>query len=351
MAFSTKIKNQILVHSARHCCVCHASTGLNIEIHHIIPQDQGGKDNLDNAIALCFNCHSDAGHYFAGHPKGAKLSPSELRKHKKSWMDLVSKNKIEMPAEMQIELIETNHDKVFKPEFIENKIKYLDREKFKKTLKMLKIDFKPIKTGNRYLDCEQNKIKTLDDYIDFLNGGFIKKMKENNSEKELDIQPKTYLPSFSLREGFTVRKKSNLSVCTLNLRLINNGPDLLEDFKIYLEFENIIKAESINKRKDYSDLYRYQYNVFFANDFKAEFIPKVKILVQNDSIDLDPICFLTSHQVTDVVINWKIVARNFNMTDQIRLQIIPKIECSEYDRYVDDPENYKPITEIKFKYK
>lgn len=351
MAFTNKIKEQILVASARHCCVCRKSTGFNIEVHHIIPQEQGGKDTFDNAIALCFNCHSDAGHYFAGHPKGAKLSPSELRKHKKSWMDLVIKNKTEMPAEMQIELIVTNQDKVFRPEFIENKIKYLDREEFKETLKMLKIDFKQIKTGDRYLDCEQNKIKTLDDYIDFLNGVFIKKMEKNNSEKKIDIQPKTYSTSGSLMEGFTVRKKTNLSICSLNLRLINNGPNLLEDFKIYLEFENIIKAEAINKRKNYTDFYKYQYNVLFKNDFKAEFIPKVKILVQNDSIDLDPICFLTSHQVTDVVVTWKIVARNFNMTDQIRLQIIPKIECSEYDRYVDDPENYKPITEIKLKYK
>jgi hypothetical protein len=27
----------------------------------------------------------DAGHYFAGHPKGSKFSPTELLRHKGEW--------------------------------------------------------------------------------------------------------------------------------------------------------------------------------------------------------------------------------------------------------------------------
>ncbi len=69
MGFPKKVRDAALVASARYCCVCHRITGLNIEVHHIIPQEQQGKDTLDNAIALCFDCHADAGHYFAKHPK------------------------------------------------------------------------------------------------------------------------------------------------------------------------------------------------------------------------------------------------------------------------------------------
>lgn len=95
MGFSQKIKEDALVAAARHCCVCHKRKGLNIEVHHITPRAQGGKDTLANAIALCPDCHADAGHYFAGHPRGTKLSPPELIKHREAWYKIVNDNNID----------------------------------------------------------------------------------------------------------------------------------------------------------------------------------------------------------------------------------------------------------------
>lgn len=97
MSFSKKIKEDVLVASARHCSVCHSYKGLKVEVHHINPKAQGGTDTENNAISLCFDCHADAGHYFADHPKGTKVSPTELRKHKKSWESLVKEHSIPMP--------------------------------------------------------------------------------------------------------------------------------------------------------------------------------------------------------------------------------------------------------------
>lgn len=97
MAFSKNIKDEIFVLSARHCCVCHKSKGIKLEVHHIIPRQQGGLDIIENAICLCFDCHADAGHYFADHPKGSKFSPSELLKHKEAWFKIVKEHKI-IPA-------------------------------------------------------------------------------------------------------------------------------------------------------------------------------------------------------------------------------------------------------------
>lgn len=95
MGFSQKIKEDALVAAARHCCVCRRFKGLNIEVHHITPQAQGGKDTFANAIPLCPYCPASAWQYFAGHPRGIKLSPTELRKHKISWYKIVSENNIE----------------------------------------------------------------------------------------------------------------------------------------------------------------------------------------------------------------------------------------------------------------
>ncbi|MDW7690297.1 HNH endonuclease [Flammeovirgaceae bacterium SG7u.111] len=102
MGFSRKVKEEVLVSSARHCCVCHRYKGVKIEIHHILPKEQGGEDTFENAIPLCFDCHSDAGHYHAQHPKGTKFSINELKKHKKEWFEIVKKNNIPEKKENRI---------------------------------------------------------------------------------------------------------------------------------------------------------------------------------------------------------------------------------------------------------
>lgn len=94
------IKIEVLILSARHCCVCHRYAGLKIEVHHIKPRSAGGEDSLENAIALCFDCHTDAGHYNPQHPRGSKFSPKELKLAKEIWFDIVKLNKISIPAKI-----------------------------------------------------------------------------------------------------------------------------------------------------------------------------------------------------------------------------------------------------------
>jgi hypothetical protein len=75
--------------------VCHEFAGRNVNVHHIIQECDGGSNTLDNAIALCFNCHAEAGHYNPNHPLGTKYSPEELRRHRDQWWDHCGRN----PAE------------------------------------------------------------------------------------------------------------------------------------------------------------------------------------------------------------------------------------------------------------
>ncbi len=98
MGFSQEIRIRALTASARHCCVCNRYKGVRVEVHHIIPEDKGGKNDFDNAIVLCFDCHTDAGHYNPKHPKGSKFSPFELRAHRDRWYESVRRNSIISPA-------------------------------------------------------------------------------------------------------------------------------------------------------------------------------------------------------------------------------------------------------------
>lgn len=59
-----------------------------MELDHIQPKADGGTDDIDNAIPLCFECHAEIHAYNPKHPRGRKVRPSELRLHKEQWLEL-----------------------------------------------------------------------------------------------------------------------------------------------------------------------------------------------------------------------------------------------------------------------
>lgn len=58
MAFSEAVTKEIRRKSHFQCCLCKA---LGVEIHHVIPQAEGGPDTLENAAPLCPSCHETYG--------------------------------------------------------------------------------------------------------------------------------------------------------------------------------------------------------------------------------------------------------------------------------------------------
>src|ERR1700741_2657614 len=58
MPFTEETKLGVKRKSHFRCCLCHA---LGIEIHHIVPQADGGLDTHDNAAPLCPSCHETYG--------------------------------------------------------------------------------------------------------------------------------------------------------------------------------------------------------------------------------------------------------------------------------------------------
>ena len=97
MPFPPGVRNKALVYAARHCCVCHRYKGLKVDVHHIIQEADDGPNTLDNAIALCADCHTDAGHYNPRHPRGTKFSPEELRLARDRWHEIVRRGVVPDP--------------------------------------------------------------------------------------------------------------------------------------------------------------------------------------------------------------------------------------------------------------
>lgn len=344
MSFPQKIRDEIFVNSARYCCICHKPKGINIEIHHIKPKKEGGKDTLENAIALCFDCHANAGHYNPNHPKGSKLSESELLKHKEKWFEIVQKNKIDEPKDNFVELAIKDKDfkGFFEPEFIKEETRFIDRNSYKKIHELLGIDpmlmVKEMKDNNKFRNYHMpfiDNINSYDEYIDYLNGDYPKKdfLKVLDENLNTDCQPVKYsipIPNFSWSQD----KEINMSNCILNLKLINYGPAILEDYKVYLTFENIVEVNSVNKKSEFFDNFKYEYNILFFEKNKAEFYPKKNILVQNDFVLLDAICFRTKHNTKKVKINWELFARNIQKNGSLELEIKPQINIKIREKFI-----------------
>ncbi|MEA2039945.1 MAG: HNH endonuclease signature motif containing protein [Thermodesulfobacteriota bacterium] len=48
-------------------------------MHHIIPEASDGSNDIDNALPLCFDCHSEVSRYNKEQPMGIKYKPEELK--------------------------------------------------------------------------------------------------------------------------------------------------------------------------------------------------------------------------------------------------------------------------------
>jgi hypothetical protein len=80
MPFSENIKLEAKRRSHFACAVCHQPF---VEVHHIIPQEDGGSDDLDNAAPLCARCHD----LFGGNPDKRK----QLREMRDLWWEICEK--------------------------------------------------------------------------------------------------------------------------------------------------------------------------------------------------------------------------------------------------------------------
>ncbi len=94
MPFSAKVAEELLVKASRCCCLCHQYKGVKIEVHHIVPEADGGTDDIDNGIPLCFDCHAEVESYNTRHPRGRKFTATELKRHREVWFGLVASGKV-----------------------------------------------------------------------------------------------------------------------------------------------------------------------------------------------------------------------------------------------------------------
>ncbi len=92
MPFKRDEVSSLLVRCHRRCCICRRFCGVKIETDHIVPTEERGTDDIDNAIPVCFECHAEIHSYNDRHPRGRKFLPDELRAHKEQWLRICAES-------------------------------------------------------------------------------------------------------------------------------------------------------------------------------------------------------------------------------------------------------------------
>lgn len=150
MGFTPKVKEEVLWNSRRCCAVCREFAGRDNEVHHIIPEADGGPNTIDNAINLCSRCHIEASHYDARQPKGTKYSPDELRRFR---------DELWQAAEEKRHLILTRGNVSVNPAVIETTILNLDA---KQTVSVTNSNPQPLYNVQASLTISQGTLTTKD---------------------------------------------------------------------------------------------------------------------------------------------------------------------------------------------
>ena len=90
-----KNATELLARCARHCCICRRFRPTKLQVHHILPREDGGTDEPENLIAVCLTCHSDV---HTHRPFCRRFTPLEQQIARDEVIRLIS-NGLLVPAE------------------------------------------------------------------------------------------------------------------------------------------------------------------------------------------------------------------------------------------------------------
>ena len=138
--------------------------------------------------------------------------------------------------------------------------------------------------------------------------------------------------------------------CWLKLHITNEGQSVIEDFKIELDFEG--DFEKVGAESGH-----YLHNPNYVNDIreysnteKSLYIkPHSKALVQGDYFNTGNFFIKpkVSGENSEVIINWKLLSRDYTDFGSLIIKIEPKFHTVFIDEYVDNPEEVREDVSYK----
>lgn len=209
MSFSEKVKIEAKKKAGFRCVICQEPF---VEVHHIIPQKEGGEDTINNAAPLCSRCHD----LYGDNPSKRK----QIRQMRDHWYEVMEKRNTGKLSDLNP--IRPDHERInaLRDKSIAIQHTVFAEENFQTAARML---YKLIYTAQQkfpnqkrilYLDIEGHRNNA---------GGYDRDMLELQKEFMLDF----LLPYLSV---------AHLPLCSVENTKLQES-ELFEDLAIFAEDE------------------------------------------------------------------------------------------------------------------
>jgi tetratricopeptide (TPR) repeat protein len=110
MVFKPADAARLLAEMGRLCAICKLRHA--VQLHHIVPREQGGSDDISNAIPLCPNCHNEV-HATSGPGRVTRrYSVAELHEHLRIVKDASRQPRDELPHRSAATVETTSHSRI-----------------------------------------------------------------------------------------------------------------------------------------------------------------------------------------------------------------------------------------------
>lgn len=124
MGFSEQIKLEVKQKAAFRCCRCQ---NIGVQVHHIIPEEKDGSDEIENAAPLCPNCHD----YYGGNPDKRK----EITQMRDWWYE---KAPSIYTSSLDSTLLRQINDNIYSISEAQDKLDLRNQQEFSKLKSMLR---------------------------------------------------------------------------------------------------------------------------------------------------------------------------------------------------------------------
>jgi hypothetical protein len=135
--------------------------------------------------------------------------------------------------------------------------------------------------------------------------------------------------------------------CWFQLQFLNTGTDVLEYFKIEIQFEGEFEEVGVQSTPIF-ELKTFKRNTFSYKNSNDCFVvnPLLNTLVQDDyffsnKLYIKPL----KNKCSEVTLKWKLIAKDFQDTGSLAIWMRPKYVLDEEFYYVSDPSNVKEMIE------
>lgn len=203
---------------------------------------------------------------------------------------------------------------------------YLNSQKFKLS-KEVKVTFS---NDSNLMECTSIFLKPLNKSVYGMRA-----RDSNNSDSIFDYS----LDARKYSSGLNLETYVNLSFFSVMIKLHNVGTDVIEDFKILLDFEGNIQEISETNESGIP-LSSIHSNIQLDSIKKqVKIIPQKPVLVSDDTFCSDEIFIKPGYNTNKVIVKWRLLSKDFKNEGTLVVNININIETVEKE--VNVPNSYK----------